>query len=378
VKIALYCPNKPLRDPDPSGDLSIARSLEKALVGMGHDCREAPACRTRWFWKSRRGLANVLAGFCRAFRWTVSFRPNVWLTYHTYYKSPDIIGPALTRMLSIPYVLFQPMYSTKRGKAPETRIGFNLNRLALLRARQAFTNNINDIEALRRILPKEKITYLPPGIFPEDFCRDVDAGFMIRESHGIPRDTPLLMTAARFRPGVKFQSLSYLFRSLMLLKNSQVPFLLLVVGDGPMEGRLRAMADELLPGQIVFSGRISREELWRYYSAADVFVFPGIGESLGMVFLEAQACALPVVALDVAGVPQVVRVGKSALLAAKDDGKGLAEALNTLIKDPELRQKMGAKGRQFIRENRNLHHNYLELDRWLQSEVMSLRPNVSD
>jgi len=371
VKIALYCPNKPLQDPDPSGDLSIARSLETALVGMGHDCREAPACRTRWFWKSRRGWADVLVGLFRAFRWTVSFHPEAWLTYHTYYKSPDVFGPALSRMLSIPYFLFQPMYSTKRGKDPETRVGFKLNRLALLCARRAFTNNMNDIEALRRILPKEKITYLPPGIFPEDFCRDADAGLMIRESYGIPKDVPLLMTAARFRPGVKLQSLTYLFRSLALLKSSQVPFLLLAVGDGPMEGRLRAMAGELLPGQVVFTGRVAREEMWRYYSAADVFVFPGIGESLGMVFLEAQACALPVVALDVAGVPQVVELDKTALLAAKDDGQSMAEALRKLIKDPELRQKMGANGRQFIGEKRNLHHNYLELDRWLQAEVLS-------
>jgi glycosyltransferase involved in cell wall biosynthesis len=369
VKIALYCPNKPLQDPDPSGDLSIARSLRTALAGMGHDCREAPACRTRWFWKSRRGWARVLAGFVRTFRWTVSFRPQVWLTYHSYYKSPDVFGPALTSMLRIPYVLFQPMYSTKRGKTPETRFGFQLNRLALLCARQAFTNNINDLEALRRILPKEKIAYLPPGIFPEDFCRDADAGLMTRESCGIPKNAVLLMTAARFRPGVKFQSLDYLFRSLLLLKSGNAPFLLLVVGDGPMEDRLRAMADELLPGQVVFTGRVAREEMWRYYSAADVFVFPGIGESLGMVFLEAQACALPVVALDVAGVPQVVEPGKTALLAAQDDGRDLADALHRLIKDPELRRKMGANGLRFIREKRNLHRNYPELDRWLQAEV---------
>jgi glycosyltransferase involved in cell wall biosynthesis len=90
-----------------------------------------------------------------------------------------------------------------------------------------------------------------------------------------------------------------------------------------------------------------------------------------MVFLEAQACALPVVALDVAGVPQVVEIDKTALLAAKDDGQSLAEALRKLINDLELRQKMGANGRQFIWEKRNLHHNYLELDRRLQAEVLS-------
>ena len=63
------------------------------------------------------------------------------------------------------------------------------------------------------------------------------------------------------------------------------------------EQQLTEQAAALLPGQRVqFLGKIPRLELYQYYSAADIFAFPGIEESLGMVYLEAQSCNLPVVA----------------------------------------------------------------------------------
>jgi glycosyltransferase involved in cell wall biosynthesis len=106
--------------------------------------------------------------------------------------------------------------------------------------------------------------------------------------------------------------------------------------------------------------------MFRYYSAADIFVFPGIGESLGMVFLEAQACELPVVALDTAGVPQVVRRSTTALLVPEDDGRSMAHAIDALLSSAELRNRLGQKGREFIREERNLHRNYVQLSKILQ------------
>lgn len=366
MKIAFYCPNKPLSHPLPSGDLIIARGIHDALNRFGHDCREIIPFRSRWFWQTPEGWGRALDNFSLALRRCLRFKPDLWLTYHTYYKSPDVLGPWICRLLRIPYFLFQPMYGTRKRKRRETRVGFYLNRIALKAADHAFTNNLDDLEALHRALPARRVSYIAPGIFPDDFRRSERARRFIREEYGIPPDVCLLLTAAMLRADVKFQSISYLLKSLALLGNEGMDFRLLLVGDGPMAGEVRALADRLLPGLAMFAGRVERTRMPACFSAADIFVFPGIGESLGMVFLEAQACGCPVVALDTAGVPQVVLAGETGLLAPDDGGQALAAAVKKLIEDPVLRQKLGAAGVQFIQQRRNLNLNYLTLAQKLQ------------
>ena len=366
MRIAFYCPNKPLLHPHPSGDLVIARGIAEELNRAGHTCREMATFRSRWFWKSPRGWRNALEGLRATWNTTRAFHPDVWLTYHTYYKSPDILGPLICTMQNIPYVLFQPMYATKWRKRSETRPGFALNRFALMTCRHAFTNNQNDLEALRRVLPDEKLTYLPPGIFPEDFQKNEAAGRALRALYGIAHDTPLLLSVARFRPGVKFESLVYLFNALALVRKMGQDFVCLVAGDGAMESELRMLAESVLPRQVIFTGRVDRGKLHEFYSAADLFVFPGIGESLGMVFLEAQACGLPVVALNTGGIHQVVKAGLTGLLVPQDGGEAMARAIHSLLCGPRRRAALAAAGPAFIRDERNLHRNYLELARRLE------------
>lgn len=361
MRIAFHSPNKPLSHPNPSGDLIIARGIQATLEAFGHDCRELVDFRSRWFWTTARGRLEALRNIAKACRKTAAFKPQVWLTYHTYYKTPDIIGPVITRLYQIPYVLFQPMYGTKWRKDRSTRTGFYLNRLALKSCDHAFSNNLDDLESLRRVIEPQKITYLPPGIFPEEFEFDADARHEIRSHWNIPDSIPLILSAARLRSGVKSESMHYLLKALSRIDEHQAPFKLMIVGDGPKEDEIRNAADMLLPGKTIFTGKVDRKDMVRYYSASDIFVFPGIGESLGMVFLEAQSCGLPVVALDTAGVPQVVRNGVTAFLVRKDEGEAMAEAVIALILDGTLRKRMGENGKRFIREERNLHRNYLRL-----------------
>jgi glycosyltransferase involved in cell wall biosynthesis len=367
LKIALYCPNKPLHDPDPSGDRTIAQGIRQALENLGHDCREMSTFRARWFWKTGTGWRQALLELWPTWYRARRFRPQLWLTYHTYYKSPDVLGPIISRLCRIPYVLFQPMYGTRRRKDPATRLGFYLNRFAVRSAAHAFTNNLLDVPALHRALAQDRVTYVAPGIFPEDFQRDAEAGLAVRLRYGIGPDLPLIMSAARFRPGVKSQSLIYLFHALAPLVREGVVFQLLLVGDGPMQDVLQELADRLLPGRVIFTGGVRRQDMPSYYSAADLFVFPGIGESLGMVYLEAQACGLPVVALDTGGVPQVVRRGETALLVTDDGGAALTAAVRRLIADSALRRRLAANGPRFIKEERNLHHNYATLAHGLEN-----------
>lgn len=366
MRIALFCPNKPLSHPNPSGDLMIARGLKQAIERCGHECREIVQVRTRWFWRSATGWKAVLAATPQAWRRLKQFQPHVWLTYHTYYKSPDTIGPWLSRLHNIPYVLVQPMYSTRRRKTPGTRWGFYLNRLALRAAEHVFINNLNDLQSLCRIFPENRITYLPPGIDPEDFKRNERAGGIIRQRLGISETTFLVLTVARFRPGVKTTSLEYLLGSLRLLKSDIPDHRLLVVGDGPMENHLRSLAEDWVPRRVIFAGRVDRQAMPGYYSAADVFVFPGIGESLGMVYLEAQACGLPVIALRSPGVAQVVPHDRSGILVPDDQGRSMASAIERLMMEPDTRRRLAESGPEYVESERNCRRNYLELARRLE------------
>jgi glycosyltransferase involved in cell wall biosynthesis len=121
-----------------------------------------------------------------------------------------------------------------------------------------------------------------------------------------------------------------------------------------MEAEIKRSAHDSLGQRAHFVGRVAREHMYRYYSAADLFVFPGIGESLGMVYLEAQACGLPVVALDNPGTSQVVRHGQTGLLVPRDDGTSLAEAVRTLLDDPDERARLAANAPRFIADRHDL------------------------
>ncbi|MHC1742818.1 MAG: glycosyltransferase family 4 protein [Syntrophobacteraceae bacterium] len=366
MKVAFYCPNKPLNHPNPSGDLIIARSIRDALQLSGHDCREIVAFRSRWFWTSLRGRISATGALVQAAVSCLRFQPDLWLTYHTYYKSPDAIGPVLTRLLRIPYVLFQPMFGTRRRKDPATCWGYSLNRMALRSSSHVFTNNLNDLEALHRVVPQVKLTYLPPGIFPESSLRISGAREQVRQRYAIPERHHLLLTAARLRPGVKEASIRFLFDALAELQRTRDDWTLLLAGDGPMEQALREAAASKLGRRVIFVGGVPHDQMPLLYSAADLFVFPGIGESLGMVYLEAQACGAPVVALASAGVAQVVLDGETGILVEPPSPQTMADAISRLLVDTATRGSMGRAGIAFVRTRRNLHLNYQELARRLE------------
>jgi glycosyltransferase involved in cell wall biosynthesis len=102
------------------------------------------------------------------------------------------------------------------------------------------------------------------------------------------------------------------------------------------------------------------------YHSADVFAFPGIEEGLGMVYLEAQAMGLPVVACTGWGASEVVRHNQTGLLSAPDDGKQFENHLVRLITDGALRRQMGAAAARHVARHHDLERNYRELEAHLE------------
>ena len=106
-----------------------------------------------------------------------------------------------------------------------------------------------------------------------------------------------------------------------------------------------------LLGNFKFLGNLKDDALTAVYNCADVFVLPSIQEGQGIVLLEAQASAKPVVAFDVGGVNEAVRNGETGLLVKMGSSEELGDALLRLLTDKPLRKKMGANGRKFVTEN---------------------------
>ncbi len=366
--IAYYTPFKPLGFHRPSGDLTIATGLRDHLLDAGFRILYPSRLRARWIYWKPWLWAVILRDRRRGLH--LKPYPDIWLTYHTYYKSPDVLGPWVSRKLNIPYVIFQGIYSTKPRKSWKTLAGFMLNRKALLQARHVFSNRREDMINLRRLIPDEKLTYIAPGIVPDQFTFDGGTRKYLRDCWNVVEPDPVILSAAMFRSGVKSDGLSWLIETCITLHQQGKRFHLVIAGDGRQKQRLQSLSERLPADRIHFIGKIPRLEMYRIYSACDIFAFPGIRETLGMVYLEAQSCGLPVVAFENGGIPEVVQNGITGFLTPPFEYPAYADALRRLMEDPLLRRSMGATGQNYVRTAHNIHCNYQRVQTVLQHLVL--------
>ena len=368
MKISFYAPFKPLGHEHPSGDLVTATGIFDYLAHGGHQTLTASTLRCRWLYWKPWLWPRLLRERKQVIRKFTSNPVDLWFTYHSYYKAPDLLGPWASKKMKVPYVIFQGIYSTKRRRKFKTRPGFYLNKAALLAADHIFTNKKVDLINLKRLLPDDRVTYVAPGISPAEFTYDKTARDELRHQW-CRNDEPVIFSAAMFRRDVKTRGLKWVIRACGELGRQGHPFQLVIAGDGKERQTLQDLAAEQVADQVRFIGKIPRSELYRYYSAADLFVFPGIGESLGMVFLEAQACGLPVVAFDNAGVPEAVQDRKTGFLVPMYALDQFVDAVKRLMVDKNLRQQMGLAATSYVREFHDLNKNYQALDLSLNAIV---------
>jgi phosphatidyl-myo-inositol dimannoside synthase len=132
--------------------------------------------------------------------------------------------------------------------------------------------------------------------------------------------------------------------------------ILVVVGTGPAEARLRRLARQCdVTESVLFTGHVANDELPAYYDAANVFAMPcrnricGLNiEGLGIVYLEAAATGLPVIAGDSGGAPDAVIDGETGYVVRGGDVAALADRLNQLLCNPAMAHAMGEKGRAWM------------------------------
>jgi phosphatidylinositol alpha-1,6-mannosyltransferase len=192
---------------------------------------------------------------------------------------------------------------------------------------------------------------LPPGVDTDLFKPTVD-GSGIRRRYGL-RDRPVIVCVSRL---VRRKGQDSLIRALPRIRQRVRDAALLIVGGGPYRSTLEVIArEEGVADHVVITGSVPWSELPSYYAAGDVFAMPcrtrrgGLDvEGLGIVYLEASATGLPVVAGDSGGAPDAVLDGETGFVVPGRDRDALVDRLVQLLTDSALAKRLGAAGRDWV------------------------------
>jgi glycosyltransferase involved in cell wall biosynthesis len=375
MDIAFYAPMKPPGHPVPSGDRTIARLVLRALRRAGHRVAVAAGPRSydgtgdrdrqrRIRRRGRHAAAHFLARTQRP--------PDLWFTYHLYRKAPDWLGPVVTRRLGIPYVVADASIAPGKAGGPWAT-GHRAAAAAIARANRIITLDPVDMPCLAAAVPDPaRLTQLPPFV-PVPERLPGNRGQLRRAlaaTYGLDPDRPWIAAAAMMRPGDKHRSYATLARAMGECGGR--PCALLIAGDGPERTAVEALfaGDE----RAVFLGRMANRDILRLYRAADLAVWPAIGESIGMAVLEAQAAGCPVVAGARPGLGQAVAHGETGLLVPCGDAGAFAAAVGSLLDAPARRRAMGRAAHARMRHHHSLDAAAARLDAILRATLEEGRP----
>ncbi|MFI1193876.1 glycosyltransferase family 4 protein [Micromonospora sp. NPDC020750] len=194
---------------------------------------------------------------------------------------------------------------------------------------------------------------LAPGVDVETYHPSVD-GEPVRARLGLA-DRPVVVCVSRLVPR-KGQDM--LIRALPAIRRRVPDAALLVVGGGPYRDTLEKLARQAgVERDVVFTGSVPSADLPAHYAAGDVYAMPcrtrnrGLDvEGLGIVYLEASATGLPVVAGDSGGAPDAVREGETGYVVSGHDVAQLADRVATLLADRDLARQLGAAGRAWVEQ----------------------------
>jgi glycosyltransferase involved in cell wall biosynthesis len=358
VRIAFYAPLKPPTHRTPSGDRRVAGLLMDALERVTDKVElvstfrsfdaDGDAARQEALRRQGEALASRMVAQWRA---APEARPDLWFTYHVYYKAPDWLGPAVSAALGIPYVIAEASYAQKRAGGPWA-IGHEAAAEAISHARLVISPSRDDVAGLEALIARERVVHLPPFLDAAPYraaARDREKHrAALARARSLDPKVPWIVVAAMMRPGDK--AASYRDLAGALARVTDLPWRLVVAGDGSARGEVEAALHAAVPGRALFLGTLGARELAEVYAACDLYAWPAVNEAYGMAFLEAQAAGLPVVARATRGVPDVVVHGRTGLLAQSD----IAQPLRELLADEARRRALGREAAAFVASERSL------------------------
>ncbi len=349
MRIAFYAPLKSPFHPVASGDRTMARLLIAALRRAGHEVEIAAWLRSRdgdgdpdYQERVRDAGLQLAERFVRRCRCGPAPRPDLWFTYHLYYKAPDWLGPRVADALAIPYVVAEASVAEKRC-AGAWRLGHAAVLAALRRADAVIGLNSADRDGvLPTLAAPERWQALPPFSDVAPFSAVIAGRAAHRAAlaarHGIDAAVPWLVAVAMMREGDKL--LSYRLLAAALSEKLALPWRLLVIGDGPARNEVAA-AFASSPGRVAWLGRLDGPALAAALAASDLMAWPAINEAYGMALLEGQAAGLPVLAGASGGVGDIIADGITGILVPPGNVAAFGSALALLLAAPDKRRALG-------------------------------------
>lgn len=396
MNIAFYAPMKSPNHHQPSGDRLIARNTMAALELAGHKITLASSLRS-WEGAGDKEAQNRIRQNAAQeadqliTQWLnetdetnevkeKTARPELWFTYHCYHKSPDWLGPAVSKSLSIPYVLMETSHARTKPRNAPWQQGLEQTQHAIASADLLISINRADMEGVDRVRSATSIHhYVPPFI---DINPGSETNLASTEQTSDDVENRLL-AVAMMRHGDKLQSYEILAEAMSRLDTDS--WHLDIVGDGAAKAEVLSLFKHLSNHQtdvqgdqpVKFHGELAPADVAERMKQADYLVWPGINEALGMVYLEAQACGLPVIAGKMAGTADLISHQQSGWLVANPDAGGMASAIDqACLLDKKERSSMRETAASYCHNRHSLSAAAQLLDDALQSIKRPVQVNT--
>ena len=374
MNIAFYAPMKSPDHIRPSGDRRIARLLIKALKTSGHRVELMSELRS---WEGRGDhsvqceirsqsskIADQIIKNIRAR--PPELKPDIWFSYHLYHKAPDWIGPQVAAELTIPYVVAEASYASKQEQGPWA-LGHQQVIVGLNQAAAIVCLNPRDVPALEKISEsKHKIHHLLPFLDHEVDPRLHNAMNRkhLAKKYNLDPARPWLVCVAMMRDDAKLRSYENLAKS---LKRVTQACQVLLIGDGKSRSAVEKLFAGALAESTRYAGQLDQDETMLALTGCDLFVWPAVNEAIGMAILEAQACGLAVVAGNSGAIPNIVQHGQTGYVCDPDDNQSMAERIDQLLQNPDLRAQFSLASIRNIQQRHRLQSAADSLDKILES-----------
>jgi glycosyltransferase involved in cell wall biosynthesis len=301
--------------------------------------------------------------------------PRGWIRLHRWLRreSPDVVHAHLphaawlarwSRLAAPVRVVVDTLHSCSTGSLGR-RLGYRWSGWLVDRV-TAVSHAAAAAHLSARMAIAGKLVVLPNGVDVEAWRPNAPVRTAVRRELGLDEEF-LWLAAGRLDPVKDYPTL------LAAMASVPEPARLLIAGSGPLQDELLRLSAQLgLEQRVRFLG--FEPDLRRWMRAADGFVLSSRCEGLPMGLLEAAACALPAVATDGPGTPEVLVHGQTGWLAPAGDCTALAESMTRMMQTaPEVRRAMGERARQLVIERFSLE---TILDRWeaLYSDLLRRNP----
>lgn len=270
--------------------------------------------------------------------------------FHFHFAQTGRLGATLKKM-RIPMKMVTSLHGADVNQVPQQKGEHYYADLFRFGDHFIANTEFTKTQALNLGCNSHLVSVIPVGLYLRDFP--------FRPRTIMDNETVRILTVGRL---VEKKGLQYSIQAISLLIKEGYKIHYTIAGEGPLRDELEHLTQTLQITQSVsFTGELTQEKVIHLYNESHLFVLSSVTAQTGdkegqaLVLQEAQACGLPVVSTHHNGIPDGVLDGQSGYLVPEKDIDALANAVRTLIKNPDSWCNMGVQGRQFVEKKYDIH-----------------------